>query len=253
VSAHHEAPLQGRIALVTGASSGIGEACALALARAGATVALVARRRDRLEQLVLTLASIGADSLVLEADLAESGAATRVVGEAERAFGQLDILVNNAGVMYLEPIEAASEEHLRRMLEVNLLALMLGCQAALPGMRARRDGHIVNIASVAGRVANPSSAGYAASKFGVVAFSESLRREVVRDRVRVTVIEPGLVDTELRSHLTHAATIETIEAFAASVRPLRSEDIANAVLYAVTQPPHVNVNEILIRPTDQER
>jgi len=120
-------------------------------------------------------------------------------------------------------------------------------------MRARGDGHIVNISSTAGRIANPNVSGYSASKFGIVAFSESLRREVYKDKIRVTVIEPGIVETELREHIPHAGTKQAIDVFAASVRQLQPEDVANAVLYCVSQPPHVNINEILMRPTDQER
>jgi NADP-dependent 3-hydroxy acid dehydrogenase YdfG len=245
--------LAGRVALVTGASSGIGEATALVLARHGARVAVAARRRDRLEQLVLKIAAQGGESLLLEADLGDAAQAQRIVEETEKGFGRLDLLINNAGVMYLEPIAAATLEHWRTMLELNVLALMAACQAALPGMRKRREGHIVNIASTAGRIANANAAGYAASKFGVVAFSEALRKEAYGDNIRVTVIEPGAVDTELRAHIAHGETRQAIDAWAGSLRQLQSEDIANAVLYAVSQPPHVNVNEILIRPTDQER
>lgn len=246
-------PLAGRVALVTGASSGIGEATALTLSRAGAKVAVVARRRDRLEQLVLGIAAKGGDTLLIEADLCEEGAARRCVAETEAAFGRLDILVNNAGVMYLEPIDSSAPEHWYRMLELNVLALMLASQAALPGMRARRDGHIVNIASTAGRIANANASGYAASKFGVVAFTEALRKEACTDNVRVCVIEPGVVETELREHIAHAPSKQAIDTWAASMRQLTAQDVANAILYVVSQPPHVNVNEILMRPTDQER
>ena len=245
--------LSGRVALVTGASSGIGEATALVLAQHGAKVAVAARRRERLEQLVLRIAALGGESLLLEADLADASQAQRVVVATEENFGRIDIVVNNAGVMYLEPIDGADPERWRRMLELNLLAPMVATQAALPGMRKRREGHVVNISSTAGRIANAGASGYAASKFGLGAFSESLRKEVHADNIRVTLIEPGVVATELRAHIPHAETRQALDAWAGSVRQLQGEDIANAVLYAVSQPPHVNVNEILIRPTDQER
>ena len=245
--------LGGRVALVTGASSGIGEATAVALSRAGAKVAVVARRRERLEQLVLRLAAKGSDTLLIEADLREEGEAQRCVAETEAAFGRLDILVNNAGVMYLEPIADAKPEHWVRMMELNLLAVMLASQAALPGMRKRRDGHIVNVSSTAGRIANPNASAYAATKSGVVAFSESLRREAYMDNVRVCVIEPGIVETELREHIAHAPTKQALDGLAASMRQLTSQDVANAILWVVSQPPHVNINEVLMRPTDQER
>lgn len=245
--------LKDRIALVTGASSGIGAATARALARAGARVALAARRRERLDALAAEIADGGGEALVLEADLAREDEARRCVAETERHFGRLDVLVNNAGVMYLEPIEAADLARWRRMFELNVLGLIAATQAALPGMRSRRDGHIVNVSSTAGRVANPNAGGYAATKFGVVAFSESLRREVHKDNIRVSVIEPGAVATELRDHVAHAETQRAINAWAEAMRQLQSEDVANAILFCVSQPAHVNINEILMRPTDQER
>ncbi|HEX7916496.1 SDR family NAD(P)-dependent oxidoreductase [Rudaea sp.] len=245
--------LQDRIALVTGASSGIGAATALALAEAGAKVAIAARRRDRLDELAKSLAARGAEPLVLEADLLDEHAAQRIVADTEKHFGRLDILVNNAGVMYLEPVAEADLGRWRRMLELNVLSLIASTQAALAGMRARKDGHIVNISSTAGRVANPNAAAYSATKFGVVAFSEALRREVYADGVRVSVIEPGAVATELREHIGHAQVQKALNAWAEGMRQLQAEDVADAILFCVTRPPHVSINEVLMRPTDQER
>lgn len=245
--------LQDRIALVTGASSGIGEATAIALAEAGAKVAIAARRRERLDALAKRLAALGAEPLVLEADLLDEHAAQRIVADTESHFGRLDILVNNAGVMYLEPVAEADLGRWRRMLELNVLSLIASTQAALAGMRARKDGHIVNISSTAGRVANPNAAAYAATKFGVVAFSEALRREVYADNIRVSVIEPGAVATELREHIGHAQTQKALNAWANSMRQLQAEDVAETILFCVTRPPHVSINEVLMRPTDQER
>lgn len=245
--------LKDRIALVTGASSGIGEATAVALAEAGAKVAIVARRRDRLDALAKRLAPLGAEPLVLEADLLDEHAAQGVVADAERHFGRLDILVNNAGVMYLEPVGTADLGRWRRMLELNVLSLIASTQAALAGMRQRRDGHIVNVSSTAGRIANPNAAGYSATKFGVVAFSEALRREVCADNIRVSIIEPGIVQTELRDHIGDAAVRDQLNAWADGMRQLQSSDVAEAIVFCVSRPDHVNVNEILMRPTDQER
>jgi NADP-dependent 3-hydroxy acid dehydrogenase YdfG len=245
--------LDGRIALVTGASSGIGEATAIALAQAGARVAIAARRVDRLQALAERLRSLGAEPLVLEADLLDEHVAQQIVRDTESHFGQLDILVNNAGVMYLEPVAEADLGRWRRMLELNVLSLIASTQAALAGMKSRRDGHIVNIASTAGRIANPNAAAYSATKFGVVAFSEALRREVYADNIRVSVIEPGVVQTELRDHIGHAATQASLNAWANGMRQLQAEDVADAIVFCVTRPSHVNVNEILMRPTDQER
>ena len=245
--------LRGRVALVTGASSGIGEATALALVAQGARVAVAARRRDRLGALAARIAAAGGEALVVVADFAEEAQAQRAVVETEAHFGRVDILVNNAGVMYLEPVDSADLGRWRHMLELNVLGLIAATQAVLPGMRRRRDGHIVNIASTAGRLAAPNAAGYAATKFGVVGFSEALRKEVFKDNIRVTVIEPGIVETELREHIAHAATQQALNTWADSMRQLKSEDVANAIAFCVSQPDHVNINEILMRPTDQER
>ena len=245
--------LQGKVALVTGASSGIGEATALALARAGARVAIAARRRERLDGVARRIADLRSESLVLEADVARPEEAESIVAKTVERFDRLDVLVNNAGVMLLSPIERARVEDWRRMLDLNLLGLMAATRAALPHMRKQKDGHIVNISSTAGRVANPDASVYAATKFGVGAFSEALRREVYKDNIRVTIVEPGAVATELREHVPDPDTRQRIDTWATSLRQLQSEDVAAAILYAVSQPPHVNVNEILLRPTDQER
>ena len=245
--------LQGKVALVTGASSGIGEATAVALAGAGARVAIAARRRDRLDGVARRIADLRSEALVLQADVARPEEAESIVARTVERWGRLDVLVNNAGLMLLSPIDRARVEDWRRMLDVNLLGLMATTRAALPHMRRQKDGHVVNISSTAGRVSNPDASVYAATKFGVGAFSEALRREVYRDNIRVTIVEPGAVATELREHVPDPETRQRIDAWATSLRQLQSEDVAAAILYAVSQPPHVNVNEILLRPTDQER
>ncbi|MDX8501569.1 SDR family NAD(P)-dependent oxidoreductase [Mesorhizobium sp. VK4C] len=244
--------LLGKVALVTGASSGIGEATAAALAAAGAKVAVAARRIDRLATLSSRIEKAGGTALAIEADIAKGGDVAAMVDRAASEWGRLDILVNNAGVMLLAPAAEADPDDWRRMIELNLVGLMGTTKAALPHLKASK-GHVVNVSSVAGRVANPGASGYAATKFGVVAFSESLRREVYADKVRVTVIEPGLVRTELGDHITNQEFKAGLEHRLATMEALTAEDIANAILYAVSQPPRVNINEILIRPTDQER
>ncbi|MEW6633382.1 MAG: SDR family NAD(P)-dependent oxidoreductase [Pseudomonadota bacterium] len=245
-------PLAGKVALVTGASSGIGEATATALAAAGAKVALAARRADRLSALAGRIEKAGGKALAIEADIASNGDIAAMVDKIVSEWGRLDILVNNAGIMLLSPAAEADLDDWRRMIELNLIGLMATTKAALPHLKAAK-GHVVNVSSVAGRVANPGASGYAATKFGVVAFSESLRREVYVDKVRVTVIEPGLVRTELGDHITNAQSKAGLDHRLATMEALTAEDIANAILYAVSQPPRVNINEILIRPTDQER
>ncbi|MEP7190422.1 MAG: SDR family NAD(P)-dependent oxidoreductase [Roseiflexaceae bacterium] len=244
---------QEKVALVSGASSGIGEATALALAAQGIRVAVAARRADRLEKLVERIGAAGGQALAVPADVTDEQQARAMVSHTQEQWGRLDILVNNAGLMLLGPIAEADTEDWRRMINTNLLGLLYATHAALPIMKAQQFGHIVNISSVAGRVVRAGSGVYNATKWGVGAFSEALRQECIPDHIRVTVIEPGMVDTELASHITHAAAKEGVRQRMQAITPLRSEDIANAILYAVMQPAHVDVNEILIRPTDQER
>ena len=250
--------LAGTAALVTGASSGIGEATALALAERGAAVALVARRRDRLEDLAGRIEAAGGRALVLEADITSQPAAAGVVEQTAARLGRLDILINNAGVMLLGPAEHAPVEEWQRMVELNVLGLMYCAHAAVPHLlEAASDGprqvsDMVNVSSVAGRVARSGSGVYNATKFGVGAFSESLRQELTRRHVRVSLVEPGAVDTELAGH-NRPEVLETLKGRFAGVERLRSADIADAIAYVVTRPRHVAVNELLVRPTEQER
>ncbi len=249
--------LDGTVALVTGASSGIGEATALRLAAEGAGVAVAARRRDRLEQLVERMDG-SAKTLVVEADVTDQSSARAMVEDTVREFGRLDILINNAGVMLLGPIVDAPVEEWRRMVELNLLGLLYSTHAALPHLlraadrEPRRVADLVNVSSVAGRVARLASGVYNATKFGVVAFSESLRQEVTRRHLRVAVVEPGAVMTELASH-NRPEIIDGLRATLGPIEMMRSEDIAESILFTITRPRHVAVNEVLIRPTEQER
>ena len=248
--------LSGTVALVTGASSGIGEATALALAEQGAKVALVARRRDRLEALAERLG--GPAALAIEADVTEQAQAQGAVETAVKEWGRLDTLVNNAGVMLLGPIVGAPIEEWQRMVNLNVLGLLYCTHAALPHLLEAAAGEprsvadVVNISSTAGRVARLNSGVYNATKFGVAAFSESLRQEVTTRHVRVTVIEPGATGTELAFQNRPVILEEMAKSFG-GIEIMKAEDIANAIEYVVTQPRHVAVNEILIRPTEQER
>jgi hypothetical protein len=244
--------LDGDVALVTGASSGIGRATAKTLAAEGAAVAVSARRTERLETLADEIESNGGTAVPITADLTETEEITAMIEQTREALGGLDILVNNAGVMLLAPVIRADLEDLQQMLDLNLMGLMTATREALPGMLEQDSGHIVNISSVAGRRANETSAGYSATKFGVNAFSESLRKEVSDSGVRVTVIEPGAVDTELGEHIPDEQVRERMAEMAEDMSFLQSEDIANAIRYAVTQPEHVSVNELLVRPVDQK-
>ncbi|MFW3169152.1 SDR family NAD(P)-dependent oxidoreductase [Geodermatophilus sp. CPCC 206100] len=246
-------PLTGKVALVTGASSGIGEATAVALAEAGAAVAIGARRRDRLDALSARMADGGARVLALDLDVTEEASCRAAVRRTREELGGLDVLVNNAGVMLLGTIVGADPEDWRRMMATNVLGLMYTTSAAIDGMLAQGSGDIVNVSSVAGRTARKGAGVYNASKWAVNAFSESLRQEVTARGVRVSLVEPGAVATELSSHITQPEAREASRQMAAGMRTLQAEDVARAVLYVVTQPPHVAVNEVLVRPTDQER
>src|SRR5918994_1368608 len=246
--------MDGRVAAITGASSGIGEATALALAKRGAAVGLAARRRDRFESLAERISGDGGTAEVFEVDLGEEQSARGFVDGAAERLGGLDVLVNNAGVMLLGPVQGADTEHWRRMVEINCLGLLYCTHAALPLMQERGGGHIVNVASVAGRHATLGSAAYNLTKFGVVGFSEALRQEALHSNIRVTVIEPGFVATELQGHNVLEVVQEAIEKMREEIgEVLEAEDIAAAIAYAGTQPARVNVNEILVRPTRQRR
>ncbi len=246
--------LENRKAVVTGASSGIGEATALALAGAGATVALGARRKERLDDLAQRIEADGGSAHAFEVDVGDEGAARGFVEGAAEQMGGLDILVNNAGVMLLGPIEGADTDEWRRMVNVNLLGLLYCTQAALPLIREAGGGDIVNISSVAGRTASMGSGVYNLTKWGVNGFSEALRQEALHSGIRVSVVEPGFVATELQGHNENPVVVEAIEKMRDQTgEVLEASDIANAILYAVSQPQRVSINEVLVRPTGQQR
>jgi NADP-dependent 3-hydroxy acid dehydrogenase YdfG len=245
-------PLEGRVAAITGASSGIGAATARALARAGAAVAVGARRNDRLEELVDEIEGNGGRAVALSVDVADEDAARRFATETNEQLGRLDILVNNAGVMLLGPVEGADTEEWRRMIDANVYGVLYCTHAALPIMREQGGGHIVNVSSVAGRVAGANTAVYNLTKFGVTAFSEALRQEALNSRVRVTVVEPGFVETELQSHNSEQVQQGISSAMEKIGDVLQAEDIAEAILYAVSQPERVGINEVLVRPLGQK-
>jgi NADP-dependent 3-hydroxy acid dehydrogenase YdfG len=248
-------PLEGTVALVTGASSGIGEATARSLADLGAAVALVARRKERLETLAAEIAP--ARTLVLETDVTDREQAFAAVERTVAGLGRLDIVINNAGVMLLGPIVDAPIEEWERMVHLNLLGLLYTAHAALPHLlKAAQDGprrvaDLVNISSVAGRVAREGSGVYNLTKHGVGAFSESLRQEVTTRHVRVSLVEPGAVETELTTHLRPEIAEQALKRFG-NIERLQSEDIADAIAYIVTRPRRMAINEVLVRPTEQQ-
>jgi NADP-dependent 3-hydroxy acid dehydrogenase YdfG len=250
--------LEGTTALVTGASSGIGEATALALASEGADVAVATRRGDRLEALSKRIGALGVRSLILEADVTDERQAREIVEKTVAQFGRLDTLVNNAGLMLLGPIPDADVTEWERMIDLKLVALMRTTHAALPHLlRAaenapRKVADLINVSSVAGRTARAGAGAYNATKWGVNAFSEALRQEVTKRFVRVGVVEPGLVATELQSH-NRPEIQQALRAGLPVEYPLQASEIADAIAYVVTRPRHVAINEMLIRPTEQER
>jgi len=244
--------MNNKIAIVTGASSGIGESTARALAKEGVKVVAVARRKDKLEALVKEIEASGGTAWAYEADVTGKKACEELVSEVVKKWGRVDILINNAGVMLLGPAIGAPTDEWEKMIHLNLLGLMYMTHAALPGMKSKNAGHIINISSVAGRTTRSGSAVYNATKWGVNAFTDSLRQELGEGKlnIRTTLIEPGLVSTELISH-NRPEVQEAIKGRFGNIKTLQPDDIARSIVYAVSQPDHVNVNEILIRPTEQ--
>jgi NADP-dependent 3-hydroxy acid dehydrogenase YdfG len=245
------AKLDGKVVVITGASSGIGEATAVALAAEGAAVVAAARREDRLSELVRRIEEEGGRALPVSCDVTDEEQAHALIRRAQEEFGRVDILVNNAGVMLLSGVSKGLSHQWRQMFEVNVLGLLYATEAAIGIMKEQGSGHLVNVSSVAGRKVTRSSNGvYAGTKFAVNAISEGLRQELIEDNIRVTIVEPGAVATELSDHITDEDARESISGLMKLER-LQAEDIANAVVFAVTQPDRVSVNEILIRPTQQ--
>jgi NADP-dependent 3-hydroxy acid dehydrogenase YdfG len=236
---------------VTGASSGIGEATARALSAAGASVALGARRTDRLEAIA---ESLDGPTLVREVDVSNEEQARGFIQAAHDELGGLHALVNNAGVMLLGPVADADTDDWRQMVAVNLLGVLYCTHAALPLMAESGGGDIVNLSSVAGRRADAGAAVYNMTKFGVHAFSEALRQEALHQGIRVTIVAPGFVETELQGHNTNPLVRQAMERSREQIGDvLQAQDIAEAILHAITRPPHVCVNEVMVRPTRQAR
>ena len=246
------AKLDGKVAVITGASSGIGEATAEALAAEGATVVVAARRGERLEDLVERIN--GEDrgrALSVAADVTDEEQAHDLIRRAIEEFGRIDILVNNAGVMQLSKVEKGLSNEWRGMFEVNVMGLLYVTDAAIQVMKEQGLGHLVNISSLASRGTRPGLGVYSGTKTAVNAISESLRQELLEDNIRVTMVEPGAVETELPDHITDEEAKQGLNTLLEQLDPLKAEDIANAITYCVTQPERVSINEILIRPSQQ--
>ncbi|MFJ3889836.1 SDR family NAD(P)-dependent oxidoreductase [Streptomyces sp. H23] len=251
------APLGGTVALVTGASSGIGEGTALALATLGARVTVVARRADRLDALVERIESTGGHALAVSADITDEGQAHTAVARTLETYGRLDTVVANAGAMILGPITGADTADWRRMIELNTLGLMYTSHAATPHLLAaaadgpRRVSDIVLVSSTAGRMVRGGGGVYNASKYAVTAFGEALRKEVTQRHVRVSLVEPGAVETELPLQNRPEVQKRMYQRYS-SMECLRPADVADTIAFIVTRPRHVAVNEVLVRPTEQQ-
>ena len=245
--------IEGKVAIITGASSGIGYATAIALSKAGAKVAIGARRTDKLKQLENKITEIGGDVLSQKLDVTKKDDCNAFVDQTVKKWGTVDILVNNAGLMPLSFVKNLKVDEWEQMVDVNIKGVLFCTAAVIPYLKEKKSGHIVNISSVAGRIVFPAGSVYCATKHAITAFSEGLRQELsVRSNIRVTCIEPGVVETELLNTITDESLKPFLE-IAKKMQGLHADDIANAILFAVQSPEYMNVNEILVRPTSQER
>lgn len=244
--------LENQVAIVTGASSGIGEATALALAAAGAKVTLAARRKDRLGNVKKKIEEAGGESLLVQTDVSVRPEVEAMVAQTKKKWGRVDILVNNAGVMLLSFMDKLKVAEWEQMVDLNFKGVLYGIAAVLPIMREQRGGHIINLSSDADRKVFPGSAVYSATKAAVTLLSEGLRFELAREKmpIRLTSISPGAVTTELAKHITDQDIFDFFRSHP-PIEFMKPEDVAAAVMYAVTQPPRVDLNNILVRPTQQ--
>lgn len=245
--------LKNKVAIITGASSGIGYATSLTLSKAGIRVAVGARRTERLQELEKQIIKNNGEILVQKTDVTRKSDCDSLVNTIVEKWGKVDILINNAGLMPLSYFKNGKVEEWEQMIDVNIKGVLYCTSAVVPYMVEKKSGHIINISSVAGRIVFAGASVYCATKHAITAFSEGLRMELSpKYNIRVTCIEPGAVSTELLQSITDESMKGFIQA-TKNMETLQSEDIANAVLYAIDTPNHVNVNEILIRPTSQER
>ena len=243
--------IEGKVIVITGASSGLGEAAARHLSALGALVVLGARRRDRIEALADELNRAGGQALAVPVDVADCGQVEAFVAAALQAFGRIDVLINNAGLMPNSPLERRKVADWDRMIDVNIKGVLYGIAAVLPHMQQRKSGHIINVASVAGHKVRPGITVYAATKHAVRALSDGLRMEVKPYNIRTTIISPGAVDTELPASVTETDIAESVRKGYAMLA-IDASSFARAVAYAIEQPDDVDINEILFRPTRQE-
>lgn len=243
--------IAGKVIVITGASSGMGEAAARHLAGQGARIILGARRAERIEAVSADITQAGGQAVAVRTDVTRRGDLTRLVETAVRTFGRIDVLINNAGVMPLSPMERLKVDEWDRMIDVNLRGVLYGVAAALPHMQAQKAGHIINLASVAGHKLFAGSAVYSATKFGVRALSEGLRQELKPWNIRTTIISPGAVKTELLEHISEADIQQANQDYV-SVVGVPAESFARIVAFVIGEPADLDINEVLFRPTAQE-
>ena len=242
-------PLSGKVALVTGASSGIGEAAAIALAAAGASVAVSARRADRLDDLVARIAAAGGKAIALPGDVSDEALATKAVTDTVEKLGRIDILVNSAGVIQAGGVENADTAEWRRVIDINLYATLYTSKAAITPMKAQGSGDIINISSTAGRRAAGIFGPYTTSKFGLTGMTEGMRQEVGGAGIRVCIIEPGATKTEVADNMSNPQLRTAMQAHVGKEGAMDSSDVADAIVFVVSLPPRANVSQLLIRPT----
>ncbi|OWJ69006.1 SDR family oxidoreductase [Inquilinus limosus] len=243
--------IEGKVVVITGASSGLGEATARLLSEQGASVVLGARRADRLKALADELAWRGGKTLAVVTDVTDRAQVQALVDAAVQAYGRVDVMINNAGLMPQAPLERLAVDDWDRMIDVNLKGVLYGIAAVLPVMQRQKAGHVINVSSVAGHKVGPGFTVYAATKHAVRALSEGLRQEVKPYNIRTTVISPGAVATELPGSVTDPQAAERIRAFYEKVA-IPADSFARVVAFAIGQPEEVDINEILFRPTAQE-
>lgn len=243
--------IEGKIVVITGGSSGLGATTARLLSQKGATIALGARRTDRIQSLAQELSNAGGKAIAVTTDVTKQEQAAQLVDSAVEAFGRVDVLINNAGLMQQSPLESRKVDEWDNMIDINMKGVLYGIAAALPHMQRQKSGHIINVSSVAGHKVTPAGVVYCATKHAVRVISEGLRQEVKPYNIRTTVISPGAVATELPSHITHQASAAAIQDYYKNVA-IPPESFARAVEFAMSQPDDVDINEILFRPTSQE-
>ncbi len=243
--------IEGKVVVITGASSGLGETTARLLSAQGASVVLGARRADRLQSLADELSGRGAKALAVPTDVTDRDQVKRLVDAAVQTYGRIDVMINNAGLMQQSPLERLKVDEWDNMIDINIKGVLYGIAAALPHMQRQKAGHIINVSSVAGHKVTPAGTVYSATKHAVRAISEGLRQEVKPYNIRTTVISPGAVATELPSHITEREIAGNMQKFYAAFA-IPADSFARAVVFAMSQPDDVDVNEILFRPTRQE-